>query len=172
MSEATYVEEVLARGVQDLLEAVYSIWGTAPTKDRGVCFMQPDPNPITTGSGAGDRATGVIKISTAGGFVCTKHAVYCTDNSNTADRNVYFTFQAGDTDRRVSNDANGPHLECAGGSDEWPVIYPVPAYFEGAAQITVQITNVTAAIHKAYVSLIGWRVWNVAMLNLTRRAGG
>lgn len=154
-----------------LLDAIYDIWGIGPRREQGTYAMQPSPNPIVTAATAGAQATGAITVSPSGAFVLTKHAVHVTDTAYASKRDVFFTWSSGGSDRRWTNDAMGGHVECIGGSDERPFLYPKPYLFDGASTITITITTIQGAIRWAYVSLIGYRIWNTRALNLTRRTG-
>ena len=160
---------VLSEGITQLLQSLYEIWGIAPQRDQATYWMTTDPHPIATGAAAGNEGVGTIDISPSGAFVLTKHQAHITKADHTAARDVYLQLESSGSGRRFTNRTEGCHVECIGGTDELPMIYPKPYLFDGGTTITITITNIIAEIRKAYIVLTGYRLWNVAQLNLTRR---
>lgn len=147
-----------------IIGAMYRIWGVVPNRQRGSYIMQTDPYPITGSAVSGGTATGTVSISTSGAFVLTKHSIY----ADTLDFAV--TWMAQGSDRRVTSRVNGGHVQNLGGDGEHPFIYPQPYIWDGGTKITATVESLTANSRSVYWDFIGWRIWDVAALDLTRRA--
>lgn len=155
---------VIAQAGSEVVKAMYGIWGVVPDKNKGSYVFQTDPYPLTGSAVAGGTVTGQIQVSMAGAFVLCRHATYAT----TVDFALAWTFSG--SDRRWTSRQNGGHAQNIGGTGNWPFIYPQPYVWNGGSNVTVTVESLTAASRTIYVDFIGWRVWDVAALDLTRRA--
>jgi len=152
-------------GILEVIKAMYDIWGVSVSKQRGSYAFQTDAYPIVGSGTINGLATGTIQVSTSGAFILTKHAVFA------ATYDFAITWKSGGSDRRWTQREQGGHVSNLGGTGVWPFIYPQPYVWEGGSTITCQIQSLTANARSVYWDFIGWRIWDVAALDLTRRAG-
>jgi len=158
------VANVFGQATDQLIRAMYSIWGVVPDRAYGSYTFQTDPYPIVSSATANVPVTGSILISLAGAFVLTKHMVYAA----TLDFTIGWTFSG--SDRRWTSRQNGGHVNNLGGTGVWPHIYPKPYIWDGGSLITCLIVSLTANARDVYWDFEGWRIWDIAALDLTRRA--
>jgi len=153
------------QGIQQIIAAMMQIWGVEPERELGTYVFETDPYPLTTSAAIPGTAIGTLQISQAGAFVLVKHAIH----ENTQ-RDVRITWVAGGSDRRFTSSDLGGHIETMGGSDEFPFIYPKAYIFDGGTTVSCKVSNTTTNARICYWDFIGWRIWNVQALNLTRRS--
>ena len=148
-----------------LIKAMFDIWGVNPNRQEGSFAFQTDPYPIVGSATLNAIVPSTIQVSTAGAFILTKHSVYSTTYD------FAITWQSGGSDRRWTSRSGGGHVNNLGGTGVWPFIYPKPYIWDGGTTVSASVQSLTANSRNVYWDFVGWRIWDVAALDLTRRAG-
>ena len=147
-----------------IINAMYSIFGVLPSKDKSNYVFQHEPYPIVVP--ASNTNVGTVQVSRAGAFVMVRHAIYDDDDA----RDYTLTWTHTGSSRRLTSRNNGGHVQNMGGTAERPFIYPQAEVFDGGVTISLRIEALTANARNIFWDLVGWRAWDIDALDLTRRS--